>query len=119
MQLLDVFSDWQDQVECSKGEVIFKQGDAADFLYVVLEGEVEMMLGNEPLGAELPGGAFGEMALLDARRGASAIALRPSRLARITRDQFRGLIQQDPDIALHMMAVIANRLRVANALMRL
>jgi CRP-like cAMP-binding protein len=118
MDLLKVYDDWQDQVEVAKGEVIFSQGEDADFIYVVLEGEVEMIQGKEPLGAELPGGAFGEMALLGARRGASAVAIRPSKLARISREQFRNQIRQDPEIALHMMAVIANRLMAANAMLR-
>ena len=40
MKLLELFSDWDDQVEFPKGTLIFKRGDAADYLYVVIEGEV-------------------------------------------------------------------------------
>ena len=118
MEFLNKFRDWPDQVEFAKGETIFSLGDPADYVYVVLDGEVEIVHRDEPLAAELPGGVFGEMALVDANRAASAAALRPSRLARITRDQFADLIREDPEIAFHLIGVIANRLRAAVALIR-
>lgn len=119
MELLSFFSEWEDQVEVPKGALVFKRGEPADFLYVVLEGEVEIKVGDEPLAAELPGGIFGEMSLLDAARAADALTLRNSRLARVTREQFRDLVRDDPDLAIHLVGVVANRLQVAVALARL
>jgi len=87
-------------------------------MFVVTKGEVEVSLKGEPLGAELPGGILGEMAMINAKfRSASATAIRKSRLARISRDQFREVIVKNPDCALHVMAVLANRLRMANMLL--
>ncbi len=118
MQMIELFEDWEDQVEYSKGEVIFREGDMADVMYVLTQGEVEISLRGEPLGAELPGGIIGEMALINAKfRSATATAIRPSTLARIDKDQFRALISANPDFALHLMEVLANRLRVANTLL--
>ena len=118
MELIEVFKEWPNQLELPKGAAIFKEGDDADFVYVVTEGEVELSVGEEPLAAELPGGIFGEMALVDARRAATARALRKSKVARITREQFKDLIKEDPEIAIHLIGVIANRLKVAVALLR-
>lgn len=118
MLMLEIFGDWEDQVEFKKGEVIFHEQDPVDFMYVVTSGEVEVLLNDEPLGAELPGGLIGEMAMINARyRSATAVAIKKSTLARITRDQFREVIVKNPDCALHVMAVLANRLRVANTLL--
>jgi len=119
MQLLELFSDWEDQVSFPRGAIVFRNGEDADFLYVVTEGEVELRIGEEPLAAEMTGGIFGEMALVEAKRSADAVTIRPSRLARINRDQFRELVQQNPDLAIHLIAVVANRLRVAVALAKL
>jgi CRP-like cAMP-binding protein len=113
MELLELFSDWDDQVELPKGAVIFKRGDPADYLYVVTEGEVELRVGDEPLAAELAGGIFGEMALVQSLRAADAFTLRPTRLARVSREQFRELVRKDPDLAIHLISVVANRLQVA------
>jgi CRP-like cAMP-binding protein len=118
MLMLELFGDWEDQVEYKKGEVIFHEQEEADVMYVVTEGEVELLLKGEPLGAELPGGLVGEMAMINAKyRSATAVALTKSRLARITRDQFKATIVKNPDCAMHVMAVLANRLRVANMLL--
>ncbi len=46
MELMNLFSDWEDQVEFPKGAVIFRHGEPADFLYVVLEGEIELKLAD-------------------------------------------------------------------------
>ena len=116
--MIELFKDWEDQVDYPKGAVIFRETDPVDFMYVVTKGEVEVSLKGEPLGAELPGGIIGEMAMINAKfRSATAIAIRPSRLARISKDQFREEIVKNPDCALHVMSVLANRLRVANMLL--
>ncbi|NND44401.1 MAG: cyclic nucleotide-binding domain-containing protein [Xanthomonadales bacterium] len=118
MLMMELFGDWPDQVEYEKGDVIFNEQDPADCMYVVTEGEVEVSLKGEPLGAELPGGIIGEMAMINAKyRSATAVAIQPSTLARINREQFREMIIKSPDCALHVMAVLANRLRVANMLL--
>ena len=118
MLMLEIFSDWPDQVEYPKKAVIFNETEPADVMYVVLKGEVEVVLKGEPLGAELPGGLIGEMALINANyRSATAVAIKKSTLARITKDQFREVIIKNPDCALHVMSVLANRLRVANMLL--
>ena len=118
MNLLDTFKDWADTVEFPRGQVIFREMEAADFMYVLLDGEVEITLRQEPLGAELAGGVIGEMAMINnSTRSATAKALTKTRAARIDRQQFREIIAQNPDFALHLMQVIANRLRVADQLL--
>jgi CRP-like cAMP-binding protein len=118
MNMLDTFKDWDDVVEFPRGTVIFRELDTPDYMYVLLSGEVEITLRNEPLGAELPGGVIGEMAMINASaRSATATVLVKVKAARIDRDQFRQIIQENPDFALHLMSVIANRLRVADQLL--
>lgn len=119
MDLVEFFGDWEDQVEFPKGTMVFKLGDPADFLYVVLEGEIELKVGEEPLAAELAGGIFGEMSLLQATRAADAVTLRKTRLARISREQFREAVRKNPDVAIHLVGVVANRLQVAVTMARL
>lgn len=115
MNMLDYFQNWNDIVEFPKKTEMFRELDPADYMYVVLSGEIEVSLRGEPLGAELEGGVVGEMAMInDSSRSATATTLSKVKAARIDRDQFRDIIQQNPDFALHIMSVIANRLRVAD-----
>jgi len=116
MLMLDLFKDWEDKVEYPKGAIVFREGEPAGVMYVLLKGEVEVLLKDEPLGAELQGGIIGEMAMINANfRSATVQTLTKTTLARIDKEQFREMIGKNPDFALHIMAVLANRLRVANA----
>jgi len=80
-------------VTYEKGETIFHCGDAAASLFLILEGEVEVLLPTgrgrrKRLAMLSPGMSFGEMALLNHRtRSADARATRQSRLYEIVFDE--------------------------------
>ncbi len=86
-------------------------------MYVVLRGEVRIVLGggeNENIG---PGGIVGEMSLLDEPiRSASASAITDTRLARIDTALFLRLVRDDPPFSLFVMRTLARRLRRMTAL---
>ena len=115
MNFLEMFRNWEDVLEFNAGSVIFSEREPADVMYVILSGEVELTLHGEPLGAEGKGGIIGEMAMINsATRSATATALNKVRLARLNREQFGGFIGENAEFSLHVMAVLANRLRAVN-----
>ena len=116
MKLHEMFCDWEDVEEHRAKAVIFSERDPADVMYVVIAGEVELTLYGEPLGIESKGGMIGEMAMIypASTRSATATTLSKVKLARLHRDQFRALVAENTEFAFHVMAVLANRLIVAN-----
>jgi CRP-like cAMP-binding protein len=85
-------------------------------VYVLLEGEMEILLGDLVLENAGPGTLIGEMALIDdSPRTASAVAKTSCRLAEIDRRRFHFLVQQTPHFATHVMKTLADRLRHMNA----
>lgn len=115
MKFIDMFRDWKEVEEFRAKTVIFKEGDTADVMYVVLSGEIELTLHGEPLGMEGEGGIVGEMAMISgAPRSATATTLSKVKLARLNRDQFKEFVSSNPDFSLHVMAVLANRLRAVD-----
>jgi CRP/FNR family transcriptional regulator len=115
MKFFGMFRDWQDAEEYSAGTVIFLERDPAEVMYVIISGEVELSLHGEPLGTESEGGIIGEMAMINsATCGATATALTEVKLARLDRDQVKALIDKNTEFALHVMAVMANRLRAVD-----
>ena len=115
MNLLEVFENSGDLLGFPAGTTIFKEGSEGDFMYVIVEGRIRLSLNNENIGEESPGGIVGEMALLDSdKRSATATALTDCLLAPIDLHSFKLLIKHTPDFALHVMKVLANRLRLAN-----
>ena len=115
MRFLDMFRDWENTEEHDARTVIFSERDPADVMYVILSGEIELTLHGEPLGAEGEGGIIGEMAIINsATRSATATTLSKVKLARLDRDEFKALIADNTEFSLHVMAVLANRLRAVD-----
>jgi CRP-like cAMP-binding protein len=75
METLSLFRHADAFKSFSAGQVFFKVGETGDSMYVVKEGEVEIMVGDNVVETAGPGAILGEMALIDARpRSATAIA---------------------------------------------
>lgn len=101
------------------GEVLFREGDPGDYMYVVQSGEVEIrrVVGDhERVLAVLPAGEFfGEMALINQRpRSATAVVRRVSRLLVIEPRTFEAMIRGKTEIAIRMIRTLAGRLERAN-----
>ena len=96
----------------ARGQTIFNQGDAGEVMYIVMDGQVELFVDHESVESVGRDGLIGELALVDAApRSASAIARTDCKLLPITRKKFTLLVQDRPDFALHIMRVMAGRLR--------
>jgi CRP-like cAMP-binding protein len=115
MDLLEVFENSDDHVNFPEGAVVFEEGSEGDYMYVLIEGKIRISLHNEAIAMVVPGEIVGEMALLNSdARSATATAITDCRLAPIDLHSFKLLIQHTPDFALHVMNVLADRLRLAN-----
>lgn len=109
---LDMFKDAKDIETFDSGEMIFDQGDPGDFMYVIIEGEVEIILRGKVINTLTVGDFFGEMALVDNRpRSAAARAVVPTKLAPVNRFSFTYYVQNSPFFALDVMEIMAERLR--------
>src|SRR5579863_7528470 len=97
------------------GEVIFRQGDAAEELFVIQSGTVEIRLGNRVIDTLPERSIFGEMALIDrSPRSADAVAATDATLVPVGEKQFLFLVGRTPHFALNVMRVLAQRLRATN-----
>jgi CRP/FNR family cyclic AMP-dependent transcriptional regulator len=94
------------------GEIIFKEGDPADELFVVKTGSVEIRLGNRLLDTLPERSIFGEMALIDhGPRSATAVAATDTELVPVGEKQFLFLVSRTPYFAINVMRVLVQRLR--------
>jgi CRP-like cAMP-binding protein len=109
---IDFFRKDAEASSYAAGQIVFNQGDAADTMYVVTEGEVEIRIGDRIIDRVGPGGILGEMALVDDKpRSATAVASVNSKLVPISQKRFLFLVQQTPFFAIQVMQVMADRLR--------
>ncbi|NJN84294.1 MAG: cyclic nucleotide-binding domain-containing protein [Caldilineaceae bacterium] len=112
---IGLFRNAENPLVLSAGEVVFNQGDPCNDMYVVVEGEVDIVLGEKVLETVSPGGIFGEMALVDdSPRSATARARTACKLAPVNQHRFLYLIQNTPFFALQVMSIMAERIRRKN-----
>ena len=115
LNLQNLFNNTKNQQTFEAGTVIFAEGDRADSMYVVLDGELDVWVGSNLLEVIGPGGIIGEMALIDRNtRSATAVAKSTCRLALVDERRFQFMVQETPYFALHVMRVMAERLRRMN-----
>lgn len=115
---MELFAVEENPRVCEAREKIFEAFDMGAEMYVVLEGEVELTIGDHVVETLGPGEPFGEMALIDqAPRVATATARTPCKLAVIPEKRFLFMVQTTPYFALQIMKVMADRLRKMNARM--
>jgi CRP-like cAMP-binding protein len=111
----------------SPGDIVFHEGDAARDMFVVMNGEMEVLKkshhGIEARVALLgPGDWFGEMSILDVQpRSATVRVLAPSRVLRIAASDLDSLYRHDVKayaiIVLNVARELSRRLRVADGLL--
>src|SRR3954465_7410747 len=96
----------------SAGSDVVVQGDSGVGFFVILGGEAQVTVDGEERRSLGPGDYFGEIALLnqDAIRSATVTARTDLDLAGITSWQFRPLVHEEPDIAVQLMATLAQRM---------
>jgi CRP-like cAMP-binding protein len=112
MNPADLFSQQDDVVRLAPGEVLFREGERGDAMFVLLEGTMDIIIGDKVVENSQRGAIIGELALIDqSPRGATAVARDPARLAKVDQRRFHFLIQQNPFFATHVMKELADRLR--------
>ena len=106
-----------EEVAFDTNEIVIKEGDPGDTLYLIVEGEVAVIK-TETDGTELTldhiseGDHFGEMALFeDIPRTASIRTLKPSRMLMLHKQEFHEMVREYPHIALKICRVFSGRIR--------
>lgn len=114
---LERISGLATQRRYAEGEIVCSQGDPGDALFAVVTGRVRISTGDAA-GREIflnimePGDTFGEIALLDGgTRTATAIAMVPSELVSLRRDDLFELLSREPQVALELLRLCGERLR--------
>jgi CRP/FNR family transcriptional regulator, cyclic AMP receptor protein len=95
------------------GQVLFKEGDAADGMYVVKSGTLRIRSGSVVYEDAIAGGIVGEMAIVEDElpRSAMVYALGRTEVVKIGEKRFFDLVAENPAFARTVMRVLSRRLR--------
>ncbi len=115
MDIRGLFKNAKNVQEFKAGTTVFAEGTPGDMMYVVLEGELDVLSGGKFVEAARPGDVVGEMALIDAKaRSATVVAKSDCRLVALNEKQFLVMVHKTPIFALLVMRALAERLRRMN-----
>jgi CRP-like cAMP-binding protein len=93
------------------GTTIFRKGDPASQMFVLREGEVEILVNGKLVDSLRPGTIFGEMAIIaSSPRGGDAVAKTDVKLVPVDRDAFLRMVQQTPFFAIQVMQLLVERI---------
>lgn len=107
-----IFRQNDNAVAVATGDVVFNAGDEGDAMYVVIAGEIDLIVNGTTVETVGPDGMFGELALIDREpRTATAVAKSDSTLVRVEPAQFMLMVRQTPFFATDVIRLLAYRLR--------
>jgi CRP-like cAMP-binding protein len=107
------------RIACNQGEVIFRQDEASDAVYIVLEGEVDIFReraeGKIRLARLGPGQLIGEIGVLcDRTRTATVEAATGLQVLRIEKAVFLDFVHELPQLAISIIRELGRRLDLMN-----
>lgn len=113
---LDQVAERARLVEYEKDEIIYQQGDPADFLYGIVSGRIRILIKQgdhlEPVEVLHRGDYFGIASLLTREpHSVTTQAANDSILVKIRRSDFEVILKQVPEIAIHLSTTLSRRLR--------
>jgi len=98
------------------GDVIIRQGEVGDCMYVIQEGQVEIILESQGKEIQLqvhgPGAFFGEMAIFDKDvRSATVRALGKAKVLTVDKKNLMRRVHEDPSLAFKLVETMSLRIR--------
>ena len=115
---LDKLTEFAEERQMVRGDILFEEGDPPDALYVVTHGRLAIALANpidnrESVVALMEvGDLFGELGMLDDRpRSALARALEPSRVLAVPYEPVIAMFHAQPTMLWNVTRLLAQRLR--------
>lgn len=104
------------EVEFSAGKVVFREGDPADFAYLIQTGQVEILkrgaVSNVRVALLGPGDVFGEMGIIDELpRSATARAIHAVQAVALDQKAFINMLLCNPRDSLNVLRSLCERLR--------
>ena len=97
------------------GVTLFKAGDPADFVYILVDGQANLLVGKTVVEVAVRGNLLGEVALIDGKpRSATVVTRTQCRVLPIDAARFHALMRELPEFSDYVMNAMAERMRRMN-----
>lgn len=97
------------------GEVMIKQGDVADMVYTIVEGQADVLVDGTRVGEVHEDEVFGAMAVFTGEpRSATVVARTPCSVIAVPKHDFVSLIEAQPKAAVNLIESLAQKIMAMN-----
>ncbi len=97
------------------GVTLFKAGDAADFVYILIDGQANLLVGKTVVEVAVRGNLLGEVGLIDGKpRSATVVTRTQCQVLPLDAAQFHALVRDLPEFSDYVMNAMAERMRRMN-----
>jgi len=104
-----------EELSYDEGAYVVYEGELGQELFIIVEGEVDVVIGGQKVGKFGPGESFGEMSIIDSQpRSASIVATTDLILLKIEKDDFYEILKQRDEVAIGIIHVLSERIRLLN-----
>jgi len=115
VHVLEHFCDAPGIQTVPAGRMIFKAGDSPDFVYILMEGQANILVGSTIVEVAVRGTLLGEIALIDNKpRSATVVARTECKVLPIDAARFDLLLREMPEFGRFIMNAMADRMRRMN-----
>jgi CRP/FNR family cyclic AMP-dependent transcriptional regulator len=99
-------------IKVPAGGIVFNKGDTGKCMYILQSGVIDMMIGDKVIETVGANQAIGFMSMIDEQpRSSTARAKEACELSLIDARTFRFMVDEVPNFATYIMAVLARRIR--------
>lgn len=118
-ELIGAVADLTEEQSFAPGELVVRQGQVGNGLYIVVAGAVRIVGGTTELERLGPGDFFGELSVIDREpRSATVVADGPTTCLALASWDLDELLAHSPGLAQNLLRELAGRLRRADARLR-
>jgi CRP/FNR family transcriptional regulator, cyclic AMP receptor protein len=97
------------------GMTLFRAGDPADFVYILIDGQANLLVGKTVVEVAVRGNLLGEVAVIDGKpRSATVVTRTQCQVLPIDAAQFQALMRDLPAFSDYVMNAMAERMRRMN-----
>ena len=112
MLFYDLFRLDPEFIKIKAGEILFREGDHGEDMYVLISGKAEVSIGGVLIGECGQGDFVGEMAVVDGSPRYGTVTARTNcKFVVINKARFHFLIDDTPGFALEVIRIMAKRLK--------
>ncbi len=118
--VIDLFFNHLKTATFKAGEIIFTEGEKGEVMFALMEGQVELKIGDKVVETIEKHDIFGQGALVQTEhlRCTTAVAKTDCQIAQLNRERFMFLLQETPLFGLEVVRSFSTRLRKLKKLIK-